>query len=312
VRETVFEVRGLDVTVRGTRIVRELSYEVRAGELLAVVGESGAGKSMSVLGALGLAPPEASVTGTARLRGREAAGLRGRGIGLMTQDGPAALSPVSTVGGQLATVIRSVRGVGRSEARKLAVAGLEQVGIADAARRARAHPHEFSGGMRQRAALAMALAGEPEVLFADEPTAGLDMTVQAQVLETLDGLRGELGLAIVLITHDLGLVAALADRVLVMYAGRQVECGPSGRVFADPAMPYTAGLLASRPTEARLGRRLPVIRGNPPSPEALPEGCAFAPRCPLAAPVCAAEPPLSEVSDGHRAACHMRHIDPKM
>jgi peptide/nickel transport system ATP-binding protein len=240
-------VDGLGVELDGVPVVRGLSWTVQRKETLAIVGESGAGKSQAALAVLGLSPEGAKVTGSARFLGEELIGtsavrrLWGRRLSMVAQDGPAALSPVHSVGAQLVTALRSVHRIGRREAWQRAVVALDRMGIADSARRVHARPHEFSGGMRQRAALAVALAGEPDLLFADEPTTALDATVQAHVLELLAGLDT----ALVLITHDLGTVASLADRVLVMRDGAEVENGAVEEVFTHPRMPYTKELLAA-------------------------------------------------------------------
>ncbi|WP_371584107.1 ABC transporter ATP-binding protein [Streptomyces sp. NBC_01314] len=315
--------------------VRGLSFDVRPREVLALVGESGAGKSLTARALLGMLPRGATTSGTVRLRGdTDLAAQRGRRIALVPQDALSALSPVHPVGDQLAAAVRSVAGVSRKEARARAVAALDRVGIPDAVRRARAYPHEYSGGMRQRAVIAMATINEPDVVVADEPTTALDAELQEQVLRVLGEQREAVGAALVLVTHDLGVVRAHADRVLVMYAGRQVEQGPVKGVLGRPRAPYTAGLLASlppddgddagsdglvgpvgggrdhggedpRPAAGRRRRRLPSIPGSPPTPDALPPGCAFAPRCPLVADRCRGEEPEPRAADeGHEVSCH--------
>jgi oligopeptide/dipeptide ABC transporter ATP-binding protein len=304
---------GADVTA-----VRGLSLDVAAGEVLGVVGESGSGKSTAALAVLGLLPRTAEVSGSIRLRDREILGLperslpeiRGRQIGMVMQDPMTSLNPVHRVGAQLVETLRAHDPtLSRAEAQARAIGLLETVGIPDPAGRSRSYPHEFSGGMRQRAVIAMAVAGDPDLLLADEPTTALDVTVQAQVLEALAVARRTAGAAMMLITHDLGVVAGQADRVLVMYAGRAVEVGPVDEVFYRPRMPYTLGLLGSSPRlDAARPERLTPILGAPPSPSALPPGCPFAPRCPLARQRCRdEEPALLPVPDGspaHRAACH--------
>jgi oligopeptide/dipeptide ABC transporter ATP-binding protein len=317
VPEPLLAVRDLHVTLRdrdhAVPAVRGMSFEVNEGEVLALVGESGAGKSLTARTILGMQPHGARVTGSVRLRGRELVGepyadVWGRRMAFVPQDALTVLSPVHTIGDQIAAAVRSVAKASRKEARTRAVAALDRVGIPDAARRARAYPHEFSGGMRQRAVIAMAMVNEPEVVIADEPTTALDPAIEAQVLEVLATAREATGAALVLITHDLRIVAGHADRVLVMYAGRAVESGPVEPVFRAPRAPYTAGLIASLPpTEVDAASRwLPSIDGAPPSPADPPRGCAFAPRCPLARQECEErEPALAAVGEpGQLAACH--------
>ncbi|WP_327348564.1 ABC transporter ATP-binding protein [Streptomyces europaeiscabiei] len=342
----MLSVRGLRIAFDGVEAVRGLSFDVRPREVLALVGESGAGKSLTARALLGLLPRGATASGTVRLRGdTDLAAQRGRRITLVPQDALSALSPVHPVGDQLAAAVRSVAGVSRKEARARAVAALDRVGIPDAVRRARAYPHEYSGGMRQRAVIAMATINEPDVVVADEPTTALDAELQEQVLRVLGEQREAVGAALVLVTHDLGVVREHADRVLVMYAGRQVEQGSAKEVLGRPRAPYTAGLLASLPPDDGDGvgpagsdgpvgsagsdgsagpvgggrghdgddprppagrrRRLPSIPGSPPTPDALPPGCAFAPRCPLVADRCRRdEPEPWAVADGHEVSCH--------
>ncbi|HKR52036.1 MAG TPA: ABC transporter ATP-binding protein [Pseudonocardiaceae bacterium] len=294
--------------------VRGLSYQVSAGEVLGIVGESGSGKSVSSLAVMGLLPPQAKITGSIRFQGRELLGrsdtelsqIRGRRISMIFQDPLSALTPVYTVGDQVAEALLVHGTLSRQAARARAVELLDLVGIPDAAVRARAFPHEFSGGMRQRVVIAMAIANDPDLIIADEPTTALDVTVQAQVLAVLATAREVTGAGIVLITHDLGVVAGFADRVQVMYAGRTVETGPVDDIFYQPRMPYTRGLLNSIP-RVDTGPRLPLIpiEGHPPSTVDLPPGCPFSPRCPLVIDQClAVEPELMAVSGTHLSACH--------
>ncbi|MEV6862571.1 ABC transporter ATP-binding protein [Streptosporangium subroseum] len=316
--DPVLEVSDLNVTF-GTgpgavRAVRGVGYAVRPGEVLGIVGESGSGKSVTSLAVMGLLPSHARVTGSVRLLGREILGatektltaFRGKTISMVFQDPLSALTPVYRVGDQIAEAVRIHQKVTARQAAKRAVQLLDLVGIPNAAQRARAFPHEFSGGMRQRAVIAMAIANDPDVIVCDEPTTALDVTIQAQVLEVLKKAQRETGAAIVIITHDLGVVAGFVDRVLVMYAGRSVEVGSVDDVYYRTRMPYTMGLLGSIPRLDQGGEQpLVPIEGNPPSPAALPPGCPFEPRCPLAVPECAeAEPALEPVgSPGHLVAC---------
>ena len=308
----VFELRGLAVAFRGVPAVAGIDLAIHRGEALGMVGESGSGKSATWLAVLGLLPPSAQVEGQALLDGEALVGapaprlarIRGGRIGLIFQDPVSALNPVRRVGNQMLEALRLHRGLegtaARAEARRL----FEQVGMPDAANRLRAYPHELSGGQNQRVMIAMALAGEPDLLIADEPTTALDATVQAQILDLLDRLRRETGMALVLISHDLSVVAELCTRIAVMYAGRIVERGPARRLLAAPAHPYTRGLLAAVPRLHGPRHPLLAIPGHVPEPGALPRGCAFAPRCGLALPACAAaRPAAQQVAPGHAAAC---------
>jgi oligopeptide/dipeptide ABC transporter ATP-binding protein len=279
-----------------------VSFEVNPGEVLAVVGESGCGKSVTAMSLMGLTrSPNATITGRADLDGTELIGatdaqlrnVRGEKLAMIFQDPMTSLNPVYRVGDQIAEQILAHRDVSKQEAADRSVELLKAVGIPAAEERVRSYPHEFSGGMRQRAMIAMGLSLEPPMLIADEPTTALDVTIQAQILRLLKGLNEERGLAVILITHDLGVVADIADRVLVMYAGRVVETGTLEQIFYDPQHPYTWGLLGSvmrldRPRAERLAQ----IRGQPPSLLAPPEGCHFRPRCPHAFNRCTEVPDL--------------------
>jgi peptide/nickel transport system ATP-binding protein len=294
--------------------VRGMNFHVDPGEVVALVGESGAGKSASAMAIIGLLPEYAEVTGSIRLHGDELIGLsdqrmsaiRGKAIGTVFQDPMSALTPVYTVGDQIAEAVEiHQRDITRRAARTRAVELLELVGIAQPHRRARSFPHELSGGERQRVVIAIAIANDPDLLICDEPTTALDVTVQAQILEVLKTARDVTGAGVLIITHDLGVVAEFADRALVMYAGKAVEIATVGQLYRNRAMPYTAGLLGSVPRlDAPQGARLVPIPGAPPSMAALAPGCPFAPRCPLAIDDClAAEPQLLEIGPAHRAAC---------
>jgi peptide/nickel transport system ATP-binding protein len=294
--------------------VRGMNYHVAPGEVVALVGESGAGKSASAMAVVGLLPEYAEVSGSIRLHGNELLGLsdqqmsgiRGKSIGTVFQDPMSALTPVYTVGDQIAEALQvHTRNIGKQVARRRAVELLELVGIAQPERRARSFPHELSGGERQRVVIAIAIANDPDLLICDEPTTALDVTVQAQILEVLKTARDVTGAGVLIITHDLGVVAEFADRALVMYAGRAGEVGVVDVLYRDRRMPYTVGLLGSVPRlNAPQGARLVPIPGAPPSMAALPPGCPFAPRCPLAIDECrAAEPELIPMGPNHGAAC---------
>ena len=291
-----------------------VNLDLVPGEFLGVVGESGSGKTQLLLALLGLNAPGAQLGGSIRYRGQELVGagehtfrsLRGARIAMIFQDPMTALNPYLTIGTQLTEGVRHHQGLSRAAARRRALELLDAVHIPEPARRFAQHPHELSGGMRQRIVIAMALICEPDILLADEPTTALDVTVQAQILALLRELRTRTRAAIVLVTHDLGVIAEVADRVLVMYAGRVVEQTDVTRLFSHARHPYTEGLRRSIvPLEGPLPERLPSIGGNPPIPAALPPGCAFAPRCAYAFERCStAPPPLAPVAPEHLAACY--------
>ena len=316
--EPLLEIRGLSVTLgSGHDAVRGVDLTVEAGKVLGVVGESGSGKSMSMLAAMGLVPNRARIGGSVRYRGEELVGapqrrlreLRGEKMALIFQDPLTALNPVLNVGEQIAEAIRLHHpDVSRHDAAGRAVELLSLVSVPQPERRARQYPHEFSGGMRQRAMIAMAVANNPEILIADEPTTALDVTVQAQILELLTRLRETLGIGLVLITHDLGVVAGAADTVAVMYAGKVVETGGVDDLFYGTRHPYTRGLLASLPTIEGGVEKLVPIPGSPPSVIRRPPGCPFHPRCPYAQPVCSAEEPVLRPVGRTRAACHFPEL----
>lgn len=292
--------------------VHDVSFTVEPGEVLGVVGESGSGKSLSLLAVLGLVDRRVTrVTGRVTFRGRSLLdmperamrSIRGREMALISQDPMTALTPVLTIGAQIAEQIRAHEKITRKDARDRAVELLREVSIASPERAVDRFPHELSGGMRQRAVIAMALSCNPALLIADEPTTALDTTVQAQVLDLLRSLRERHGSSVVLITHDMGVVAEMATRVAVMYAGRIVETGTVAEVFRDPWHPYTWGLLDSIPPLTGVRpRRLVSIPGMPPAPGNVQPGCAFAPRCRAAMPICLLPPP-EQVQGGHRALC---------
>ena len=314
----LLEVTDLGVTFptdgQPVTAVRGISYHIEPREVVAMVGESGSGKSVSAMAVVGLLPEYAIVRGSVRLHDTELLGLsddamsrfRGKAVGMVFQDPMSALTPVYTVGDQIAEAIEVHQPrVGKKAARRRAVALLELVGISQPERRARAFPHELSGGERQRVVIAIAIANDPDLLICDEPTTALDVTVQAQILEVLRTARDVTGAGVLIITHDLGVVAEFADRALVMYAGRVVEFAGVHQLYRGRQMPYTVGLLGSVPRlDAAQGTRLVPIPGAPPSLVGLEPGCPFAPRCPLVIDECrAAEPELIEVGVDHRAAC---------
>lgn len=322
--ETLLEVKDLNVTFPSedgnVLAVRGLSYEVHRGEVFAIVGESGSGKSVSTMALMGLLPSSANITGSARYLDQELLGrpdrhvrhFRGNDISMIFQDPMTSLNPVYTIGKQLAEMVTAHHRVSPKEARRRSIDALQRVGIPQPESRVDAYPHEFSGGMRQRVMIAMAMMNEPDIIIADEPTTALDVTVQAQVLETLLEVKDALNAAIILITHDLGVVAGTADRVAVMYAGRFVETGSVDEIFDEPRMPYTQGLLRAIPSIEGDDETLIPIPGTPPSLINPPAGCPFTPRCPHRAAVCeASEPALVAVAEvdasGHLAACHRSH-----
>jgi len=299
------------------RAVDGVSFDIHRGEVFAVVGESGSGKSVTATTIMGLQPTIRIAAGEVRWKGRDLLQLpeaehrriRGREIAMIFQDPLTALNPVHTVGRQIGEMVRIHEGANRRRAMRIAIEMLDLVGIPEPAKRARMYPHEFSGGMRQRAMIAMAITCRPELLIADEPTTALDVTVQAQVLDVLMRIKDEIDSAIMLITHDLGVVAGLADRVMVMYAGRQVEAGRAEQLFAHSRHPYTLGLLASLPRLDEDGDvPLVPIAGSPPSLIHLPAGCAFRPRCrfAVAGGRCDHERPelRTATDEDHRSACH--------
>ncbi|MER6332462.1 ABC transporter ATP-binding protein [Streptomyces sp. NPDC001034] len=315
----LLDVRDLHVEFRTrdgiSRAVNGVSYAVDAGETLAVLGESGSGKSVTAQAVMGILdmPPGRITGGEILFRGRdllrmkeeERRRLRGAGMAMIFQDALSALNPVLSVGDQLGELFVVHRGMSRKAARAKAVELMDRVRIPGAAQRVRDYPHQFSGGMRQRIMIAMALALEPALVIADEPTTALDVTVQAQVMDLLAELRREYRMGLVLITHDLGVVADVADRIAVMYAGRIVESAPVRDIYKAPAHPYTRGLLDSVPHLDLKGQELYAIKGLPPNLARVPPGCSFHPRCPMARDVCRTDvPPLYEVSGDRGSACH--------
>ncbi len=312
--KTVFATRAGDI-----HAVNSVSFELRPGELLGVVGESGSGKSVTMMSLIGLLPtPPAEVrAGSVQFDGmdllklsqRDLQALRGRDIGFVFQDPMTSLNPVFTVGFQIMEPLRKHMGMDKARARQRAVELLELVGIPDARRRLSDFPHQFSGGMRQRVMIAIALACDPKVLIADEPTTALDVTIQAQILELVKDLRQKLGMAIIWITHDLGVIAGIADRVMVMYGGQVAEYGPVREVFANPAHPYTRALMTTVPSvRGERALKLNVIEGQPPMLSQHPTACPFRARCAHAFERCSREnPPRYTVAEGHDSACFWDH-----
>jgi oligopeptide/dipeptide ABC transporter ATP-binding protein len=311
VEDLTVDIRTINGTVRA---VDKVSFAAHRGQTLALLGESGCGKSMTATALVGLLEPVADVVGgTALLADRDILSvdrktrrkLAGTELAIVFQDALTALNPLYTVGTQLAEPFRIHHGMKAKDAKRKAVELMARVGIPQPESRMNSYPHQFSGGMRQRLLIAMAVALNPRVLIADEPTTALDVTVQAQIMALLRDLRAEYQMALVLITHDLALVAEEADRVAVMYAGNIVETGSVAEVFAEPRHPYTKGLLNSVPVNAERGAELKSIGGSPPDLQSIPEGCVYQARCPLARDVCrTTRPALQSVDDARKSACH--------
>jgi peptide/nickel transport system ATP-binding protein len=314
----LFTLSGLHVSFDGVTVLHGIDLAIGRGEALGLVGESGSGKSVTWLAALGLLPAKAAVHGSARLEGTELIGaapatldrVRGGRVAMIFQDPASALNPVLKVGRQLGEALALHRGLSGSAIRHEARRLFDLVGIPDAERRLSAYPHEFSGGQNQRVMIAMALAGEPDILVADEPTTALDVTIQAQILDLINSVRREMGMALVLISHDLGVIAETCDRVAVMYAGRIVEEAPARALFDNPCHPYTRGLLGSLPPLGGARRRLVSIPGIVPDPRSPPVGCAFAPRCAHGSAACVTSVPrLLGIDAGRRLACASHPIE---
>ncbi|MBC7373836.1 MAG: ABC transporter ATP-binding protein [Frankiales bacterium] len=315
----LLEVDNLSVEFRTdygvVKAVNGISYTLAAGETLAILGESGCGKSVSAQAIMGIldTPPGFVTGGEIRFRGenlltmgaKQQRDIRGEEVSIVFQDALSSLNPVFTVGAQIGEMFRRHRGASRKDAKKAAIELMDKVRIPAGRERVNDYPHQFSGGMRQRVMIAMAIALDPAVLIADEPTTALDVTVQAQIMDLLAELQQETGMGMVLITHDLGVVGEIADRIAVMYAGRIVETGATDTIFTAPAMPYTEGLMASIARVDQKGQRLNPIVGAPPNLAELPVGCEFQPRCPRATELCVAERPLlREIVPGRMSACH--------
>jgi peptide/nickel transport system ATP-binding protein len=318
--QPLLSVKNLSIEIGGARVVDGVSFSVNPGKVLALVGESGCGKSLTAFSLLGLLPEAAKITSgeillagknLAALPEREMRHIRGKDISIIFQEPTASLDPLSTVGSQIAEALVQHQNVSRADARAQSLAMLEAVGIPDPQRRLDQYPFELSGGMCQRIMIAIALICGPRALIADEPTTALDVTIQAQILDVMRKLVRDRGTSIVLITHDMGVVADIADDVAVMYAGRIAEIGPVGAIFSHPTHPYTALLLASVPRlHVTPKADLATIEGTVPSPLEFGVGCRFASRCPLASEQCVKEqPPLFETETGHRSACwHIDHV----
>ncbi len=311
----LLELEGLTIALKGVDqpIVDNVGFTLSRGETLCIVGESGCGKSLTSLALMGLlqTPPLTVIGGTARLAGEDLLAMdpsrlrqiRGGRMAMIFQEPMTSLNPGLRIGEQIAEAVRRHKGVGQTEARARALEMLKRVRIPAPEKRLDEYPHQLSGGMRQRAMIAMALANDPEVLIADEPTTALDVTIQAQILKLMKSLQAETGAAMVLITHDLGVVAEMADKVAVMYGGRIVEAGSVEQIFTDPQHPYTIGLMSSMPSLGARSGRLVTVPGTVPQPAQMPSGCRFSTRCPFVTAACATVPPLTDLGAGHRVAC---------
>ena len=314
-KDPVLSIESLDVTFTGERFVpavRAVSLTLAPGRVLCIIGESGSGKSVTLQAVMRLLPPGGTRYGgrimacgqdVLALRPAALRALRGQKVSMIFQEPMSALDPVYSIGEMIGEVLRMRQGIGRAAARARAIEALELVQVPDAARRVDAYPHELSGGLRQRAMIALAIASRPELLLADEPTTALDATVQIQVLLLLRRLRAELGMAMVFVTHDLGVAAEIADEVAVMYAGQVVESGSVGDILRAPLHPYTRALISSSVQGAAAGARLATISGAPPDPARLPPGCAFAPRCVAAVAACAVKAPSERGGNGRMIRC---------
>lgn len=305
---------GFDTPDGEVKAVNQLNFSIEAGDTLAIVGESGSGKTQTVMAIMGLLADNGHASGKALFKGEDLLQMntaelnthRGKEIAMIFQDPMTSLNPYLRIEKQMIEVVRHHQGLGKAEARAHAVEMLRAVRIADPERRMRQYPHEFSGGMQQRVMVAMGLLCEPDLLIADEPTTALDVTVQSQITHLMNALRQKSNTAIILITHDLGVVAGLCDRVLVMYAGEAVECGSVEQIYYDPKHPYTQGLLKSVPRlDLPLTREMHAIPGNPPNLLALPKGCKFRDRCPHVFDACTEEPPMQMDEDGRAFRCFL-------
>ena len=308
----LLQVRSLGIRIGEAEPVNSVSFDVMASEMLGIVGESGSGKSLTLRALLQLLPSHAATSGRALWQGRDLLtqdepgirAIRGREIAMIYQEPMTVLDPVLPIGLQITESLQVHLGLRGTVAGKRAIQLFDLVGIPDARRRLDNYPHEFSGGMRQRAMIAIALAAQPKLLLADEPTTALDVTIQDQILTLLVRLKDDLQMSVILVTHDLGIVAGTCDRVAVIYAGHIMESGPVHTVFTQPAHAYTLGLMRSVPARAQARQRQDFIPGTPPDPHNMPPGCRFAPRCGFASDACAATPPpLSNIGPAHQSAC---------
>lgn len=305
----VLDLADVHVTIGDSHILRGVSFSVEAGQTLGVVGESGCGKSMTGLTVMGMLPREAKMTGSLKIDGREASAfnrkdwldVRGQTVAMVMQDPFTSLNPVMRIGDQIAEVYRLHSGLGKKEAWAKSVAMLDKVGVPSPEASARKYPHQMSGGQRQRVVIAIAFAARPKILIADEPTTALDVTLQAQVLRLIREMQEADGTAVVLISHDIGVIGSVSDRVAVFYAGRVVEHGTAAQVLNRPSHPYTQALLAAMPTPGK--DRLTAIGGQPPRLNQLPQGCSFRPRCPHAFDKCVEDPLDFVVEEGHFSEC---------
>jgi len=312
----LLELSNLTLSFKGQAndVVQDVNLRVRQGEVLCIVGESGCGKSVTSMALMGLLPPKFSQISSGKLSlltnswdlstEQLPANMRGNKISMIFQEPMTSLNPAFRIGDQIAEVIQRHRDIGHTEAMDRAADMLGRVGIADPGRRLRQYPHQLSGGMRQRVMIAMVLANDPDVLIADDPTTALDVTIQAQILDLIRDLRDETGMGTVMITHDLGVVAEIADTVAVMYAGQVVEQGPVRDVFDNPQHPYTIGLMSAMPRFDRPGEPLAIVPGTVPTIANMPDGCRFRTRCAFATEACRARPVLQDQGAGHAVACH--------
>lgn len=315
------ELTNLALRFRGqpNNVVDHVSLAAKSGEVLCVVGESGCGKSVTAMALMGLLPPKSSVISSGILRvgedrfdlTRDAVprAMRGSRIAMIFQEPMTSLNPAFRVGDQICEAIIQHSGAPRAQARARAETMLRRVGIANPSQRLLEYPHQLSGGMRQRVMIAMALANDPQVLIADEPTTALDVTIQAQILDLIRDLRDDTGMSTIMITHDLGVVAEIGDRIAVMYGGQVVEQGPVREVFDNPQHPYTIGLMSAMPGVDRPGARLAIVPGTVPTIANMPEGCRFRTRCVFATETCAQRPRLSEIAPQHHVACHFAPLE---